>query len=119
MHVDLGRRHVGEPTRHVVAAARKRPVAHAGHFKRGVVGIDRRQLEAQLRNLLLQEFDRGVGQHMGMGVNGPRHCFSLGMARRVVRISGSPMQYGAMQYRLTAIAQHSPTDGLSNRTFRL
>src|SRR5215472_18624797 len=92
----LGGIHVGEAARNVVAAARKRPVTHVVDLELGIVGIDRGELEPELRNFLLQALDRGIRQHMGMDVDGSRHMFSrfAQTARRVVRISGGVMQYG-------------------------
>ena len=40
MHVDLGRIHVGEAALDIVAAARKRPVRHAGDLDHGIVVVD-------------------------------------------------------------------------------
>ena len=81
MHVDLGRVHVGEPALDVMAAARKRPVGHAGDFEHGVVGVDRRELQPKARDFLLQELDGVVGEHVGMGIDGARHCLFLGLPR--------------------------------------
>jgi hypothetical protein len=57
----------------------------------------------------LQELDRGIGQHMGMDVDGSRHFvaprFSFPalpeMARRVVCIFGRGMQYSTPLSRKT------------------
>src|SRR5690349_5256663 len=64
-----------------MAAARKRPIAHLIDFELGIVGINRVQREPQLRHFLLQKLDRGVGQHMGMDVDGSRHAFSRASLR--------------------------------------
>src|SRR6516225_1768603 len=76
MHIHFGRIHVGKAPRDVVAAARKRPVTHVVDFEFGAVRVYRRELEPKLRNFLLQEFDRGIRQHMGMDVDGSRHICS-------------------------------------------
>jgi hypothetical protein len=78
VHIDARCVHVGEPPFDVVAAAGKRPVRHACGFEHGTVAVDRRHLEIELRNLLLQEFYRRVSQHVRMGVDCFHHCFSRG-----------------------------------------
>src|ERR1700740_955181 len=106
MHIDLGGVHVGKAARDVVAAARERPVTRLIDFELGIVGVGRGELEPKLRDFLLQEFDRGVGQNVGMDVDGSRHVFSrMGGAfpewRRVVRISRRAMQYRRPPWRKT------------------
>ena len=76
MHIDLGRVHVLEPPLDVMAAARKRPVRHAGDLADRVIGIIRRHLQAETWDFLLHELDGGVGQHVGVDVDGLGHRFS-------------------------------------------
>ncbi len=92
MHVDLGRVHVGEPALDVMAAARKRPVGHTGDLAHGVVGIDRRHLQAKARDLLLHQLDGVVREHVRVGVDGARHCLFLGLPEALLRISGKAAQ---------------------------
>ena len=78
MHIDLGGIHVGEAALDIVAAARKRPVRHAGHFDHRIVVVIGGELEPELRDLLLQELDGRVGKDVGVGVDGADHCLSPG-----------------------------------------
>ncbi len=80
MHIDLGGVHVGEAPLDIMTAARKRPVRHAGDLDHRILVVVRRELEAELRDLLLQEFYGGVGKDVGVGVDGANllgHCLSL------------------------------------------
>src|SRR5262249_28016305 len=68
----------------------ERRIAHASDFKCAVFGVGRGELQRKLRHLFLQELDRGVGQYMGMDVDGSHDCFLA--ARRVVRIIAGAAQ---------------------------
>ena len=83
MHVDLGRVHVREPPLDVMAAARKRPVGHARDLAHGVVGVDRRHLQAEARDFLLHELDGVVGEHVRVGVDGAVIAMFLGLEPRL------------------------------------
>jgi hypothetical protein len=75
VHIDFGGVHVGKPALDVVAAARKRPVGHAGDLAYRVVGIERRHLEPEARDFFLQEPNGIVVEDVGVGVDCP-HALS-------------------------------------------
>src|ERR1700722_11378420 len=76
MHIDFGGVHVDEAAFDVVAAARKRAIWHAGDLDDGILVVVRRELQPEARDLLLQELYGGVGEHMGVSIDGSRHCSS-------------------------------------------